>query len=73
MDLTLKGADCEGAYLNAPSRERLCTKCGPEFGEFAGRWAIIRRALYGSKSAAASWRGEISRVVEGLGFKMCQC
>ena len=27
---------------------------------------------YGSKSAAASWRGEISRVVEGLGFKMCR-
>ena len=70
--LELMGADCEGAYLNAPSREKLCTKCGPEFGEFAGRWAIIRRALYGSKSAAASWRGEISRVIEGLGFKMCR-
>ena len=70
--LELKGADCEGAYLNAPSRERLCTKCGPEFGEYAGRWAIIRRALYGSKSAAASWRAEISRVIEELGFKMCR-
>ena len=70
--LELLGADCEGAYLNAPSRERLCTKCGLEFGEYAGRWAIIRRALYGSKSAAASWRAEISRVIEGLGFKMCR-
>ena len=57
---------------NAPSREKLCTKCGPEFGECAGRWVIIRRALHGSESAAASWRGEISRVIEGLGFKMCR-
>ena len=70
--LELKGADCEGAYLNAPSRERLCTKCGPEFGEFAGRWAIIRRALYGQKSSAASWRSEISTVIKGLGFQMCR-
>ena len=70
--LELKGADCEGAYLNAPSRERLCTVCGPEFGEYAGRWAIIRRALYGSKSAAASWRASISEVIEQQGFKMCR-
>ena len=32
----------------------------------------MRRALCGSKSAAASWRSEISRVIEGLGFKMCR-
>ena len=47
-------ADVEGAYLNAKSTEKLFTVSGPKFGEFAGRRAIIRRALYGTKSAAAS-------------------
>ena len=70
--LDILSADAEGAYLNAPTRERLYTKCGPEFGEYEGRYAIIRRALYGTKSAAASWRATISEVIKGLGFKMCR-
>ena len=65
-------ADVEGAYLNAKSSEKLFTVCGPKFGEFAGRRAIIRRALYGTKSVAVSWRAGISKVIEGLGFEMCQ-
>lgn len=65
-------ADVEGAYLNANSTEKLFTVCGPEFGEFAGRRAIICRALYGTKSTAASWRAAISKVIKGLGFEMCQ-
>ena len=61
------------AYLNAPSRERLITKCGPKFGPaLQGRWAIIQRALYGSKSAAASWRSSIIGLLEQLGFQMCR-
>ena len=70
--LDILSADAEGAYLNAETRERLYTKCGPEFGEYQGRFAIIRRALYGTKSAAASWRATISEVIKGLGFKMCR-
>jgi hypothetical protein len=65
-------ADAEGAYLNAPSREKLYMKCGIEFGEFKGRIAIVWRALYGTKSATASWRATISKVIEGLGFTMCK-
>ena len=71
-DLDIYAADCEGAYLNAESREKLYTRCGPEFGEYAGRLAIITRALYGSKSAASSWRAAISKCIEGMGFKMCR-
>ena len=63
-------ADLEGAYLNAETKERLYTKCGPEFGEMQGRWAIIVRALYGSKSAARCWRTTISKVIEDLGYTM---
>jgi hypothetical protein len=58
--------------LNAYSRERLITKCGPEFGPaLQGRWAIIQRALYGSKSAAASWRSAIIGLLQQQGFVMC--
>ena len=71
-DLDILAADCEGAYLNAPTREKLHTTCGPEFGADAGKTAIIVRALYGSKSAAASWRAAISDVISNLGFRMCQ-
>ena len=35
--LDLMAGDCEGAYLNAPSTEKLYTRRGPEFGaEFKG-------------------------------------
>ena len=70
--LDIVSADVQGAYLNAPCREPLYTECGPEFGEFEGRWAIIVRALYGASSSAASWRDTISRVIEGLGYKSCR-
>ncbi len=66
------GADCEGAYLNADSREKLYTKLGPEMGLLAGRYAKIVRALYGSRSAAASWRSAISGVIEAMNFQMCR-
>ena len=52
-------------------QEKLYMRLGIEFGEFKGRVAIVRRALYGTKSAAASWRATISKVIEGLGFTMC--
>ena len=45
-ELDILAADWEGAYLNAETREKLYTYCGPEFGEYAGRWALIVRALY---------------------------
>ena len=49
------------------------TKCGPEFGPaLVGRWALIVRALYGSKSAAASWRAAIVALLTELGFVMCR-
>ena len=71
-DQDVWAGDCEGAYLNAKPRERLYTKLGPEFGEYQGRWAIIVRALYGSKTAAIAWRAAISKVIKDLGFEMCR-
>ena len=71
--LSVLAADCEGAYLNAKPREKMHTKCGPEFGSMhCGRWAIIVRALYGAPGSAASWRFCINKVIEGMGLKMCR-
>jgi hypothetical protein len=47
-DLDIMCADIQGAYLNAPCKERVHTVCGPEFGkELQGRSEIIVKALYG--------------------------
>ena len=70
--LDVMAADCEGAYLNAPPGEAAYTQCGPEFGEYKDRWAIIERALYGLASSANSWRNTISSLIERLGYKMCR-
>lgn len=48
--------DIGNAYLNAPNREKVHVRVGPElFGpENAGKYAVIGRALYGLKTAAAA-------------------
>ena len=73
-DLDIEAADIGNAYLNAPPREKIYIKCGPEFGpEYQGRYAIIQRALYGLKSSGASWRAFLARVLdEDLNFTMCR-
>ena len=55
-DLSILAGDISNAYLNAPNREKVHIICGPElFGkEFEGSTAIIVRAFYALKSAAAS-------------------
>jgi len=73
-DLDIEAADIGNAYLNAPPREKIYIKCGPEFGpELQGRCAIIVRALCGLKSSGASWRAFLARVLEeDLNFTMCR-
>jgi len=73
-DLDIEAADISNAYLNAPPREKIYIKCGPEFGpKLQGRYAIIVRALYGLKSLGASWRAFLARVLEeDLNFTMCR-
>ena len=64
--LKISAADIGNAYLNAPCAEKVHVTCGDElFGpENAGRTAVIVRALYGLKSAGASWRAHLSAVIQ---------
>jgi hypothetical protein len=71
-DLEVKTADIENAYLTAPVGEKIWCRLGPEFGADAGKKAIIVRALYGLKSAGASFRNHLADCMRHLGWESCK-
>jgi hypothetical protein len=59
--LDVLSCDIQGAYLTAPSREKVVITAGPEFGtELEGKILIVTRALYGLKSAGAAFRSYLA-------------
>lgn len=70
-DLDILAADIQGAYLNAPCLEKVYTVCGPEFGNMAGRVAVITKALYGLRSSGYAWRTHLADTLRKMGFQMC--
>jgi hypothetical protein len=70
-DLEVKSADIENAYLTAPVGEKIWCRLGPEFGSEAGKRALIVRALYGLKSAGASFRNHLADCMQHLGWTSC--
>jgi hypothetical protein len=68
-DLEVLEGDIGNAYLQAPTKEKVHTICGPEFGhQLQGRFAIICRALYGLKSSGAAWHSSFAGTLNNLGF-----
>ena len=71
-DLDVCCGDIKSAYLQAPSLEKHYIICGKEFPlEMQGRVAIIRRALYGGKSAGADYWKHMRTCMSHLGFCAC--
>jgi hypothetical protein len=70
-DVEVKTADIENAYITAPCSEKIWTVLGPEFGPDAGKKAFVVRALYGLKSAGASFRNHLADCMRHLGFTPC--
>jgi hypothetical protein len=66
-DLDVNMADIENAYLTAPITEKVWTVLGPEFGDDAGKCALIVRSLYGLKSAGAAFRNHLAECMKHLG------
>jgi hypothetical protein len=64
--------DIGSAYLNAECSEKYYAIAGKEFGEMAGRIVVIVRALYGLKSAGASWNHHLARELSAMGFSPCK-
>ena len=72
-DLKVLSADVAGAYLNAPCAERVHTVLGSEFGDNAGKTAIIKKALYGLRSAGYAWRSYCAEIMRNsLEFQQCR-
>jgi hypothetical protein len=68
-DLEILGGDIGNAYLQAPTKEKVHTICGPKFGHnLQGRFAVNCRALYGLKSSGAAWHSSFAGTLNDLGF-----
>jgi hypothetical protein len=70
-ELDAMAADIQGAYLNAPCREKVYTICGPEIGEHVGKVAVIKLALYGLKSSGFTSRSHLAETLRSMDFSMC--
>jgi hypothetical protein len=71
-DLEVKTSDVQNAFLTAPCEEKIWTILGPEFGEEQGKKALIVRALYGLKSAGASFSRHLADCMRNLGYTPCK-
>ena len=69
--LKVKCCDVMYAYIQAPVTEKIWTTLGSEFGQDAGKKAIIVRAIYGLKSSGAAFRKHLGECMSGLGYKPC--
>lgn len=67
-DLDLQAADIQNAFLTAPNLEKCYMVAGPEFLEEEGKTFIVKRALYGLKSAPLAFRTFLAEHVGDLGF-----
>jgi hypothetical protein len=71
-DLEVKIGDVFNAYITAPVTKKVWTVLGPEFGNDAGKTAIIVRALYGLMSAGASFRAHLASFMRQMGYTSCK-
>ena len=64
--------DIRNAYTQAPSSQKDFIYCGPEFGlENVGKVALIKRALYGGKTAGRDYRNHLRECMNHCGFTCC--
>ena len=74
-ELEVLSGDVQNAYLTAPNREKVWIRAGKEFGTvpgceyLVGKIMMITRALYGLKSAGASFRAFMAEKLDDMGFK----
>ena len=54
-NLDVQCVDVQNPYLNADNKEKVWLRAGPEFGSMKGKCFIVKRALYGLKSAGSSF------------------
>ena len=69
-DLEVLLADVQDAYLNAPTKEKVCTTAGLEFGrENTGHPVLSIRALHGLKSSGVRWKNPLAQTLRDGDFE----
>ena len=71
-DIDVLGTDVKNAFLNAPCKEKVWWRAGPEFGADQGKILLVVRALYGLKSASVSFRSFMAKYLDELGLMQIQ-
>jgi hypothetical protein len=66
--LDVMACDLENAYLNAPCVEKIWFEGGLECGSDKGKVFVVVHALYGLKSAGASWHVTLAQALHDIGF-----
>ena len=67
--MKVMACDIQNAYLTADCREKIWTVAGPEFGSEAGTIFLVKKALYGLKSAGAAFRSLLADTLMDMGYK----
>ena len=67
--LEVSGCDVQNAFLSADNLEKHWLRAGPEFGAEKGKAFIVKRALYGLKSASAAFRSFMAKRLDEIGFR----
>ena len=70
-DLEVKVAGTYNAYITSPVTEKIWTVLRKEFGQDAGKRAIIVRSLYGLKSAGAAFCNHLADCTKHLRYTTC--
>ena len=69
QNLGIITADIGNAFIQAETKEKIWTRCGPEFGERSGCVAMIKKALYGLSTSARQWSLELGDTLKSFGFE----
>ena len=59
-NLQVCAADVSGAFLHGICHEKIYTHAGPKFGDLAGRFMIMNKAIYGLCSASAMFHEHLA-------------
>ena len=60
--------DISNAFCTAPIAEKVYSRAGPEFGDQAGCIVVLKRALYGLKTASRSFHEFFADCLMRMGF-----
>ena len=66
--LEITGGDIGNAYLEAYTKEKVCFRAGPEFGELEGHMLVIDKALYGLQTSGTRFHAKFADTLRSLGF-----